>query len=55
MAVQVGCKPDKHRGPSTGIAEVLRMAPEGLGWGISELVGLLLSRNLVAKHYGEVS
>lgn len=37
-----------------GITEVLRMAPEGLGWGAHETEALL-SRNFVAKYYGEVS
>lgn len=55
VAVEVAYKPDKRRGPRTGITEVLRMALEGLGWGAHEPVALLLSRNLVAKHYGEVS
>lgn len=54
VAVQVVCKPDKCRGPSTGITGVLRMALEGLGWGVHELVALLLSRNLVAKRYGSL-
>ena len=55
MAVSVACKPGKHRGRRMRIAEVLGMASEGLGWGVRKLVAPLLSRNLVAKHRGEVS
>ena len=55
MAVQVAYKSDKHRGSRMGITEVLRMAPEGLGWGVHDLAAPLLSRNFVAKHDGEVS
>lgn len=54
MAAGVVCEPHKLRGAGAGITGVLGLAPEGLGWGVRELVALLLSRNLVAEHYGKV-
>lgn len=54
MAAGVVCEPHKLRGAGVGITGVLGLTPEELGWGVHELVALLLSRNLLAEHDGKV-